>query len=586
MDNLKEFISFLSKEGETPPAPETQESIETQIEDEPRFDSESLSAHAKQTFQASALLSKLPKAELQTLPLKFQGFTSLIIPSTINENRKALKTQFLNVVQAIHEETNLPMISDPLAISSLNEKLHYGRIVSDDVSEGHLVPSSILIEDFEGKTMPLRFSVPYCVFPGQTVAIRGTNPQGNFIQVTEFMDGSFPAVPDPSTEGGVAPQGMQIITVQGPFWAPSESQSFDIPQDPSEVDLPILKPLIKHIQKNKPHFVIMFGPFLQSMNDSSLVYQAMMKGLRPELVFDAIVMQMAAAAAATPHTRFILVPSSQDLAYTTDSVIPMRPFEIDLSAIPSSSMDPNLHPRNLMYLVSNPCFATLDGLRVCLFAEDVFLHLNKTACLEFVVAPSSPRIGSPALPPLPSPSSQPLSSSSSSNSQPSSPPLSPPFSEPLNASSPTSSSASSAISTFAARFNATDKESAFCECLLKQRSVYPIYPAYAPPATIRRRQADMLMPTDEEADGASAFAVDVTQREMLKIEENPHLFITPSVLRPFVKKTNDCVFVTGGSLLRLRNFVTITVAPPSSDLESTIVKPVDERIRVDLCKFE
>ena len=95
-------------------------------------------------------------------------------------------------------------------------------------------PASIQIEGLDGKRVPLRFMVPYFVFPGQTIAVQGTNPTGNIIDVHRFYDvcssslvysfyfysfkGSYPP-PYPVEEDYTrARKGLQIFVAQGPFW--------------------------------------------------------------------------------------------------------------------------------------------------------------------------------------------------------------------------------------------------------------------------------------------------------------------------------------------------------------------------------
>ena len=66
--------------------------------------------------------------------------------------------------------------------------MFYGKITSAVPNSRELQANSIQIEGLDGKLANLHFSVPYFVFPGQIVGIKGTNPTGDMIDVHQFYD--------------------------------------------------------------------------------------------------------------------------------------------------------------------------------------------------------------------------------------------------------------------------------------------------------------------------------------------------------------------------------------------------------------
>ncbi|KAK9453531.1 DNA polymerase alpha subunit B N-terminal-domain-containing protein [Dipodascopsis uninucleata] len=181
--------------------------------------------------------------------------------------------------EARHDEVLLSAserTGNPAAISH-SEIIVVGRIVSDSVhaaDSSKLNEQSILLESCRrigsGSRVPLQFTLrpnpskwamkSFSLFPGQIVALRGTNPTGERFIVGEFL--KLPELPFPVSPTRVLSQTAnrptRLIVAKGPF-SPQDDLSFDP-----------LKELITQCIKAKADVVMLLGPFVDSTHQSLL----------------------------------------------------------------------------------------------------------------------------------------------------------------------------------------------------------------------------------------------------------------------------------------------------------------------------
>jgi len=132
-----------------------------------------------------------------------------------------------------------------------------GRICCDASSGARLNASSILLEGTKeissGQSVPLDVSMvkEYSFFPGQIVAVEGSNPTGKKIVVNAV---TTPSVnPTPKTDISFSER-LNIMVASGPFTLSDD------------LDFAPMQDLIDRITATHPHLVILLGPFLDAKN--------------------------------------------------------------------------------------------------------------------------------------------------------------------------------------------------------------------------------------------------------------------------------------------------------------------------------
>ncbi|KAK7537910.1 DNA polymerase alpha 70 kDa subunit [Phyllosticta citricarpa] len=135
--------------------------------------------------------TEIPKFAYKTMAMKLSE-ASEILDDRIDE--------FLQLVQE-HHKLEDDAFGSP-ASQSTSEVIAVGRIASDS-GEGRLNAASLVLETSRrtgaGLRVPLRVDkLPvYSFFPGQIVAVRGSNASGSFFQATELLE--IPILPSPAT---------------------------------------------------------------------------------------------------------------------------------------------------------------------------------------------------------------------------------------------------------------------------------------------------------------------------------------------------------------------------------------------------
>ena len=133
-----------------------------------------------------------------------------------------------------------------------------GRVCCD--SDGRLNSKSIVLQGSQdvclGRSVPLdavKVS-EYPLFPGQIIAAEVTNPNGKKLIATRFH--SDASAPKPT--GNIRLTGndeMQIVTACGPYTT-SDKLSYEPLDD-----------LLTYVQNQKPHLVILCGPFVDAKHN-------------------------------------------------------------------------------------------------------------------------------------------------------------------------------------------------------------------------------------------------------------------------------------------------------------------------------
>ena len=147
------------------------------------------------------------------------------------------------------------------ASQSTSEIVAVGRIASDTL-EAKLNVASLVLETSRrmgaGLRVPLKIETasPYSFFPGQIVALRGTNASGNYFSVSEIM--SLPQLPMPVSQPAAIEgfnekfegQPLNVIFSSGPYTADDN------------LDFEPLHTLCEKAKEEMADAVILVGPFL------------------------------------------------------------------------------------------------------------------------------------------------------------------------------------------------------------------------------------------------------------------------------------------------------------------------------------
>ncbi|KAF2087912.1 DNA polymerase alpha/primase associated subunit [Saccharata proteae CBS 121410] len=216
--------------------------------------------------------TELNKFNYKTMAMKLSE-ASEILDDRIDE--------FIGLVQAHHhlEDT---AFGNP-ASQSTNEVVAVGRIASDS-NEGKLNAPSLVLETSRrtgaGLRIPLRVDrlQAYNFFPGQIVALRGTNASGSFFQVAEVLEIPLlpPAASTPS-ELDMHNGRLQITSDamdDGEFDDPAHIGPLSVmvasgPYTPGHIlDFAALRALLDSALTARPDVLVLAGPFLDTEHPS------------------------------------------------------------------------------------------------------------------------------------------------------------------------------------------------------------------------------------------------------------------------------------------------------------------------------
>lgn len=207
--------------------------------------------------------TEIAKFSYKTMAMKLSE-ASEILDDRIDE--------FLQIVQEHHQlEDNA--FGNP-ASQSTSEIIAVGRIASDS-SEGRLNAASLVLETSRrtgaGLRVPLRVDnlQSYNFFPGQVVAVRGSNPAGSFFTAKELL--KIPLLPPAASTPSELDMANGRLAITGDMdMDDSESNTRPLsmlvasgPYTPGHVlDFAALHALMETALETRPDVLILNGPFL------------------------------------------------------------------------------------------------------------------------------------------------------------------------------------------------------------------------------------------------------------------------------------------------------------------------------------
>ncbi|XP_040437251.1 DNA polymerase alpha subunit B isoform X1 [Falco naumanni] len=225
-----------------------------------------------------------------------------------------------------------------------------GQIGCD--SNGKLNAKSVVLEgDREhsgGGQIPLDLSElkEYSLFPGQVVALEGTNSTGKSLVVSKLYEGvplPFHTPPEP------CPEQRMVLVACGPY-----TTSDSIAYDP-------LVDLIEVIGRDRPDVCVLFGPFLDAKHEQVETCQLLASFGE---VFK-LCLKMIIEGTRSAGSQLVFVPSLRDAHH--DFIYPQPPF-----LYPDLPKDDK--PR--VHFVPEPCTLDIDGVVFGLTSTDLLFHMG------------------------------------------------------------------------------------------------------------------------------------------------------------------------------------------------------------------
>ncbi|XP_049691626.1 DNA polymerase alpha subunit B isoform X2 [Accipiter gentilis] len=225
-----------------------------------------------------------------------------------------------------------------------------GQIGCD--SNGKLNAKSVVLEGDQehssGRQVPLDLSElkEYSLFPGQIVALEGTNSTGRKMVALKLYEG----VPLPfHTPLEPAPEQRMVLVACGPY-----TTSDSIAYDP-------LADLVEVIVRDRPDVCVLFGPFLDAKHEQ--VENCQLLGSFTE-VFK-LCLKTIIEGTRSAGSQLVFVPSLRDVHH--DYIYPQPPF-----LYPELPKDDK--PR--VHFVSDPCTLDVDGVVFGLTSTDLLFHMG------------------------------------------------------------------------------------------------------------------------------------------------------------------------------------------------------------------
>lgn len=185
---------------------------------------------------------------------------------------------------------------------------------SQKIASGHKVKLNFSKLASQGKS--------YTLFPGQILGIKGTNPTGKCIEVSEILEPPSPPIPT-STLNEISQyysnskgQPLSVFVAAGPYTC-EDSLNYE----------PLNELFEKYIIPEKPDVLILMGPFVDDrhpkiQNGQTIYY--------PEEIFCRyIAPQIAKFYEESPNSKIIIIPSNNDII-TNSVCFPQPPLDAEM----------------------------------------------------------------------------------------------------------------------------------------------------------------------------------------------------------------------------------------------------------------
>jgi len=259
---------------------------------------------------------------------------------------------------------------------SQSDSFYVGRIVSKNSMFKRMDKNSVYFEGFhEHRSLLVQLDVSklnnFSVFPGQIVVVKGINPDGQTIFVTElfnnFSSPKLKSLTDPviaekieKKRGGLD---LVVFVASGPFCC---DNTFGF-----ENSITFHK-FLNTCSKDNPDVIILTGPIIDAKNKKlqccertySEEFSTFVNDLYKKMPADLL------------KTNIIFIPSTRDIHHRPNFPQPPYKFQ-NKEGCPEMKL-----PENWFFL-SNPSEFTIDGVSFAVTTNDTLLTLNKSEYCRF-----------------------------------------------------------------------------------------------------------------------------------------------------------------------------------------------------------
>ncbi|CAO3591206.1 unnamed protein product [Absidia cylindrospora] len=234
-----------------------------------------------------------------------------------------------------------------------------GRICCD-ASEGKLNDKSILLETSRtlgmGKRVKLDISQvnEYTLFPGQIIAVEGTNKTGKSFTVDKILLPPFPENLEPVTDENKAPNDRitEAIIASGPY-----TLDTDLSFNP-------LEELLETCRNEQPDVLILMGPFLSVGHP--LIASGQLDELPEDIFQNQISNRLNVFAESQPNIQVLLMPHANDIIQDW----PLFPQpKLNISEL-------NIAPSPTIQSISNPSILDINGSLFAIANVDILRSLG------------------------------------------------------------------------------------------------------------------------------------------------------------------------------------------------------------------
>ena len=331
--------------------------------------------------QAEAPIAPFSEARIKAVSnTDIKKFSYKLMAMKLSESSEVLDERIDEFMEIVQKHNNLPdQDFGNAAAQSTNEIVAVGRIASD-TPEGKLNAASLVLEMSRrtgaGRRIPLKLDAleQYQFFPGQIVALRGTNASGEYFTVKEILPAPFLPSPVSSiqtlgsinerlevSEESVSSQPLNIHFASGPYTADDN------------LDFEPLQALCSKAADDMVDAMVLTGPFLDIEHPLLATGDFDLPDVK-DIDHDAtmstlfrlwISAPLQTLCAAVSSITVILVPSVRD-AISKHVSWPQEQLPKAILGLPKQ-----------VKMVPNPCMISLNETVVGISSQDILNELRR-----------------------------------------------------------------------------------------------------------------------------------------------------------------------------------------------------------------